>query len=476
VKPNREALCLGGFFLLALIVGLAAAPRYGVSWDEPNMMGLGISGLNYVLGRGEWPQTTLERFHGPLVEIALAAAQQLAGVETPRSAFVLRHVLTYLIFLGGLAAFYALARRTLGDWTLALFGMAMLLLSPRIFPHAFYNSRDIPNLALVTWSMLTLSRLVDSPSWSRTIVHGIATAAAVSVRIMSIVVIPITVIVLAARFRKRSLATLGVYLAAVAAFTYLFWPLLWAAPVRNSVAVLRDAAFDPSHRMDVYYFGRIRQAPWHYLPVWIVISTPLLYVVLFLAGLVPSIRNRLWIPLLWFFLPTALVMIARVTLYDSWRHMYFVYPAMILIALAGLQALPRRILWVSALLISFAWTGSWMWRNHPLQDVYFSLPGLAVRDGMERDYWGLSFKEGLLYLLRTDSGKIGVTVTSPAGRYASWTLSREDFERVELRYPPDEYVLDNLRSTNYESTLPADKLIHEIVVGGLPVLKIYDVR
>jgi hypothetical protein len=476
VKPNREAPWVGGFFLLALILGLAAAPRYGISWDEPNMMGLGVAGLDYVLGRGEWPQTTLERFHGPLVEIALVAVQQASGVDTPRSAFLLRHVLTYLIFLGGLAAFYALARRTLRDWRLALLGTAMLILSPRIFPHAFYNSRDIPNLALFACSMLTLSRLVDSPSRSRTILHGLATAAAVCVRIMSIVVIPITVIVLAERFRKRSLATLGVYLAAVTVFTYLFWPMLWAAPVHNFIAVLRDAAFDPLHKMEVYYFGAMRRAPWHYLPVWIVISTPLLYVVLFLAGIVPSIRNRLWIPLLWFFLPTSLVMIARVTLYDSWRHMYFVYPGMILIALAGLQTLPRRALWTTALLISFTWTGSWMWRNHPLQDLYFSLPGLAVRGGMERDYWGLSFKEGLLYLLRTRSGKVGITVTSPAGRYASWTLSEADFERVELRYPPDEYVLDNLRSTNYESTIPANKLIHEIVVNGLPVLKIFDVR
>jgi hypothetical protein len=135
-KPSREALCVAGFFLLLLAVGLAAAPRYGISWDEPNMMGLGVAGLDYVLGRGEWPEATLERFHGPLVEIALAAVQEASGVDTPRAAFVLRHVLTYLIFLGGLAAFYALARRTLCDWKLALLGTAMLTLSPRIFPHA----------------------------------------------------------------------------------------------------------------------------------------------------------------------------------------------------------------------------------------------------------------------------------------------------------------------------------------------------
>ena len=471
---SKETYVVWGFFVAALLIGLAAAPRYGVSWDEPNMLNLGTEAVQYILGNGEWPVSTIRRFHGPLVEILLYSTQKILGIDTPYSIFVLRHILTYVIFLGGLAAFYALAKRMFADWKLALIGTVMLFLSPRIFAHAFYNSRDIPNLVLFTVSMLTLNRALEKPTKKRILIHALATAAAIAVRTISVLIIPISLIMLINRQRKKSLATVALYLAATAACTYALWPLLWEAPLTH----LKDAMlFSGSLQRTEYYFGIMQIPPWHYLPVWITITTPVLYGIFFLGGIIPAVKRHLWIPLLWFFLPVVVQIVARIGIYDAWRHMYFIYPALLLIALAGVQCLPRKNIAIGVLTASFVCTSLWMVLNHPLQDSYFSLPGKLVDDRMERDYWGLSFKEGLLWILNNDPREtIGIAATSPPGYFSAFTLPEKLQKRIVFRKENHDYMLDNFRESHYKERFPEELLVHEIRVDGLRVLGVYKIR
>ncbi len=510
MKLTQEKSWILAFFTTALLIGLTAAPRYGVSWDEPNMLNLGTDAWNYVFGSGTWPETAGRRFHGPVIEISLYGVQKLLGLTEPRSIFVMRHILTYGIFLGGLAAFFALAKRIFGNERLALLGTVMLLLSPRIFAHAFYNSRDIPNLVLFTVSMLTLDRTLEQPSKGRILIHALITAAAIAVRTVSILIIPISIVAILSNrstnqclpaetlparagsparpvsgwdgakaginelTSKQTVLCIVLFFASCAIFTYALWPLLWEAPLRH----LKDAIlFSGSLQREEYYFGIMQVPPWHYLPIWIAITTPLVYTIFFVWGLLPAIRNRLWIPLLWLFVPLLLVIVLKIGIYDAWRHMYFIYPAFLLIALEGLERLPRKSIAVGILTASFVWTGVWMIRNHPLQDTYFSLPGKLVDDRMERDYWGLSFKEGLLYLLRHDpSPKIIISATSPPGYFAAFTLPKEDQNRIAYSEDNPIYILDNFRASHYEERFPEEKKIHEIKVDGLTVLKIYKVH
>ena len=45
--------------------------------------------------------------------------------------------------------------------------------------------------------------------------------------------------------------------------------------------------------------------------------------------------------------------------------------------------------------------------NHPFQNVYFnSLAGKNIRQNFELDYWGLSYKQGLEYILANDTSDI----------------------------------------------------------------------
>ena len=105
-----------------------------------------------------------------------------------------------------------------------------------------------------------------------------------------------------------------------------------------------------------FYFGEninATQLPWHYLPVWIWISTPLVYTMFFVSGFCGSIARitkRLaarkkfvsqdWntaFTLLIITVPILYVWITRPVLYTGWRHFYFIYPSIILIAVIAVS-------------------------------------------------------------------------------------------------------------------------------------------
>jgi hypothetical protein len=181
---------------------------------------------------------------------------------------------------------------------------------------------------------------------------------------------------------------------------------------------------------ELLYIGtyvRSTQLPWHYIPVWLSITTPPLYLLLFVAGaattgwqFITSGRS-LWkdeaelqdlIFLGMFVAPVAAVILLQSVLYDGWRQLYFIYPAFLLVCLRGwltlwngpMAARFGRQALVVVTAISLMATGAWMWRVHPMQNVYFNvLAGTNLKARFELDYWGLGTRRALEHLLANDS-------------------------------------------------------------------------
>jgi hypothetical protein len=185
----------------------------------------------------------------------------------------------------------------------------------------------------------------------------------------------------------------------------------------------------------ILYQGRIiptvRLLPWSYAPVWLGITIPVLY----LAGLLLSLgllarqlvrRNwRLyagdseWQDLLFWALglgPLLAVIGLHSVLYDGWRQLYFVYPPLLLLALRGLVAAWRwqpswpalRAGWPLiagvGIAVNLVVTGRDMVRLHPLECLYFNaFAGKHPELRYEYDYWGLSFRQGLEWIVRHDA-------------------------------------------------------------------------
>jgi hypothetical protein len=244
--------------------------------------------------------------------------------------------------------------------------------------------------------------------------------------------------------------------------------------------------------------------PWHYVTGWVAISTPLAYVVLSLIGTAATLRVfarrhvRLWADegemqdLVFLSLacgPPLLVMATGSVVYDGWRHLYFIYPSLLLMAMRGLVRVWRltesakfvRYSFVAALGVHVGMTTAWMIRAHPMQNVYFNvLAGSEWRRTHELDYWGLGNRAALEYLLAHDpSPTFAVRAESFTDLGPSLLLLHPaDRARVRIvdKDQPARYVLTNYRSVDVDAAdqWRTRRLFYQLVVDGEVILSVYE--
>ncbi|NDC39212.1 MAG: hypothetical protein EBZ48_14395, partial [Proteobacteria bacterium] len=204
------------------------------------------------------------------------------------------------------------------------------------------------------------------------------------------------------------------------------------------------------------------ELPWHYPLVWIAATTPPLFLVLFGVGSLVSLKRAVSAPCIFLrqyqtdliaaaalVLPVALVLITRATLYDGWRHLFFIFPLVLYFAVVGFEAIlsilqlerfnrVRRYLFpvvVATPLLSLGILAGTLRELHPLQNVYFNFVAAPnARENFELDYWGISHLQILRYLLATDStSPILVSATEPAARFNTKFLPESDRNRIAFR-------------------------------------------
>jgi hypothetical protein len=114
-----------------------------------------------------------------------------------------------------------------------------------------------------------------------------------------------------------------------------------------------------------------------------------------------------------FFTPVVAVIVLHSTLYDAWRQLFFIYPAFVIICIFGLVNLSKiankKLLYIVCFtLISLQ--GFTMYQMHPFENVYFnqfiSREPNFIRHNYEQDYWGLSMKQSIEYILQQDKSKL----------------------------------------------------------------------
>jgi hypothetical protein len=498
LKPvTPERLAVVAFFAAFLAVGLTCYGDYGASWDEAAMREtVGMVNYDYVTGANREalndPRRYNESYHGAVFELGLLFLEKGLRLSDVRHVYLMRHLVTFLFFYVAVLSFYDLCRRRFGGGWLGLAGAAMLVLSPRIFADAFYNAKDLPFLSAYLLSLWSLSVFYARPTWRTALLHAFLNAVAIDIRVIGVLIPALTFMAFAfdlllrpARPAPRTgpgLHPLWLYGAGLAVFTVLLWPRLWENPPYHLLHALLDSGRFTWRNSTLFRGVSMRGAdvPPNYIPIWIGITTPILYLVLFAVGLVETVRALLRdaaglhrerpldvVALLAGLVPLAAVIVLRSTLYDGWRHLFFIYPPLLLVALNGFTWLGRRAgrgkaIVVAALLVSFASTAYAMVRHHPYQNLYFNrLAGRdmqSIKRRFELDYWGLTYRKGLEYVLaQHPEGRPVVFVANPAGVVAVLLLPAEDRKRLlftddpasadyfvtNYRWHPREYRLSN---------------------------------
>jgi hypothetical protein len=249
-----------------------------------------------------------------------------------------------------------------------------------------------------------------------------------------------------------------VYLLTSAVFVVILWPYLWANPFGHFLEAFEYISRHP-HSAALIFQGKeflTNELPWYYLISWVGISTPLLYLFLFSIGCISSTRKILvsklnlfqnqeqlldFIFLGLFFGPILAITVTHTSIYNGWRHLYFIYPFFILIAIGGFLKIWQltgsyklgKILLIAALSLNFLFIGHWMYKVHPLQNIYFNLfAGKNWNASYEVDYWGLANRLALRNILDSDNSKF-ITI---------WPGSNSKFKSGEPTVFSDQLMLE----------------------------------
>jgi hypothetical protein len=425
------------FFTALLLLGLMIFRDYGMYWDDPAEHAHGQQVYNYIFHNDQSIFSSISQYHGPLFEFISVTLEKFFRITDTRDVYQFRHLLVFLTFYSGVFLFYRLCRNIFSSKAWALMACLFLVLSPKIFGHAFYNTKDIPAMAACIASFFTLVNYLDEKSLLRLFWHALACAAFVAIRLNGIFIVPLTIIAMVCTYGaqdgtkiKRHIGIdFCLYPLVFLVFLSCMWPILLSGPIYHLIMAFKELSHEPWYGTVLYCGSYWRMnLPWHYVPLWILISTPLVYVFYLIIGLfygsstlydkrtLSRDKRNIAIIFVWFFLPIAAVILLHSHVFDSWRHMYFIYPALIVLAVFGMRSAftstfrADRTVAVAIVVVTIvvllpeAW---FMVRNHPFEDIYFNrlagrnMPEIAKR--FELDYWGLSYRKGLEYLLAIDT-------------------------------------------------------------------------
>src|SRR5262245_38666060 len=229
-----------------LLIGLVLVRSYGGSWDEPFTRDMGERTYRYIAGRLTGDRTPaavvfagMNAETGPTFEVVLYSLERLFRLDDGRQILLVRHGATFVMFWLGAVAFYTLLRFRFGRRLWALVGVAFLVLTPRLFAHAFYNSKDAVLVAWFAIAMLTLLRYRRERTFGSACLHAVTCAIATDVRLVGLLLPAVTGVLLlvdlaAEGFRaaaiRKVVSTAIAYGVLLAFLVVLFWPQLWENP------------------------------------------------------------------------------------------------------------------------------------------------------------------------------------------------------------------------------------------------------
>lgn len=312
------------------------------------------------------------------------------------------HIYTFLLVFMGICSLYFLSKDLFSDSDVvqnkAGFSAAsitsplitlLFFLTPRMFAESHYNNKDMILLALVLTTLYTGHRLLRNLSLKNILLFAAAGAFTTNVKII------------------------GAWLIIFMLITPAAWDGLLEYVLYNfSYAVNFDRwvgfiLFD-GRLLHTQYTG----IPRKYLPVMILLTTPLGILLLITVGATLllckiykarfklSLQSEGYILLtsLAGFIPLIYAILSATPVYNGWRHFYFTYASMIIVAGYGLYRLldwlfqkKKGILAVSIPAVYIGLLALSICLNHPYEYGYYNiLAGKNVQHRYEMDYWELS--------------------------------------------------------------------------------------
>ena len=197
IKTNFNYLVIG-FFFTFLLIGHLIFKDYLVTPDEPLHRINGFISLKYILEILSINFSSITQFenipdlysdwrktYGVIFDLPLAIIEIIFKLNI-QEAFQLRHYLIFIIFFISNIYFFLFLKKNLKDEKLALLGVIILITTPRIFSHSFFNGKDIMFLSLMVIASYYCLELIKKFSFKNILLACVFCAFATNIRIVGI--------------------------------------------------------------------------------------------------------------------------------------------------------------------------------------------------------------------------------------------------------------------------------------------------
>ncbi len=455
---DAEVILAAALLSAVAVVGLATAADYGISVDEFNADDYGPKALAWYTS-GFTDRSHFETvefslwYYGPWFHMLTAFVQSFEIADR----FTVRHGMTFLVGLAGVAALLPIARLAVGRWA-GLTAIALCLLTGYFYGNLFFTPIDVPFLAAMTWATFAILVMTQRvrPSWPATISAGLLTGLAIATRTGGIIthaylfaamaLCAVELAALRGGLNLRYLSEMGMRYGAVVIIAWLvaiaLWPWLQSDnPLQQFKTALQHFATIPMSFEFSHWGERIRTyaLPWSYIPGQLLARLPEGFLLLLAVAMIYAIaatacitgdflsawridrlaavrsaaltvarRRAILILCGAVILPLGFLITQRAIIYDGIRHVLFVIPMLAVLAGAGMTALLPLLR--RAPLIAAAAGGGYAGSIvitlavlHPFEYVAMNALAGGTRGGHDRfetDYWSVAATTALRRLER----------------------------------------------------------------------------
>ena len=450
---------------LVFCLGLAVTPDYGIPPDENTEISILMGNLREYLGlyfkedsqvmyyfdsQGFIPiRDSVEIDHGqaayylisPLIFMAKTGQISMSGEEIS----LIYHYYTYIISFTAVLAIYILIKDLFKNKRLSLICALAFFATPRIFAQMHFNNKDIVFLALMADTCCLGVLATKYCRLAQVIGFSLLAAIAANTKVVGLFafgVIGLFYIIYVSAKREWGKNRIIAMLTAMGLFFlvyYLITPAMWGN-IQGFFDYSLFNAFKFS-RWDgtvlfegKFYHPAAGELPNRYIISLISITTPVYILALAILGLgrlfgriAASLGNRrvknadeaeklLFISMICIctLLPLLIASVKKTIVYNGWRHFYFSYLGIIVLAAYGLELLMERFGRVIPILATtlICLTAIQMGFNHPYQYAYFNvLTEREDRQLYDTDYWGVSTRDALDYILCHDNSNEMVQIS-----------------------------------------------------------------
>ena len=485
------------YFFIFMLFGIFTFKDYGFNIDEKFQRLNGFYWLNFLLNFTNFNnlntivQEILENIndftlsdikyynkYGIVFDVPSALLEIIFKIKEPINYYYLRHFFNFIFFFISSIYFFKIIKNRYKKIFLSFLGVSFYILTPRIYGDSFQNSKDIIFLSLITISIYYLFKFEDKFKIKNLILFSFFLSLATTTRIIAII-IPLVFIVLyflsflevSKRKKIYKIKNILIFTVSYLLFLILFWPYLWDSPFYNFINYFKTLDASMLGEIKIYFNGEYysnSSLPYYYIPLWIIISTPSLHLILIFLGFSYKFK-RFWIKFInlnnqstqcdfwkstnekkdfFIFLNFSIILILLLTFnlrfVNSWRYCYFLhfflmYFLTYAIYLFFIKIKKNRIfkkILLNFLIIILATTSYKMLIYHPYQSLYFnSLLSKEYKNKFEVDYTGLSGIKFLRDITREEKDKkiinIGTISWYPIWRMVE-LLDKKDSSRIRI--------------------------------------------